>query len=421
MNIDGFSPATLALLPRNVVSALRSDMSPLKVLLVHNYYQQPGGEDRIFEAEGSLLESYGHPVIRYVARNEAFAGLRQAGVGLAAFWNTRVYLELERLIRAERPDVVHFHNTFPLISPAAYYACQALNVPVVQTLHNYRLVCPVAVLFREGRVCEECLGRSLAWPGILHGCYRNSRLATAVIAGMVAYHRSRGTWSRSVDRYIAYSHFAMTKFVEGGIPRERLAFKTNFVAPDPGFVPGGGDYALFVGRLAPEKGIHALLHAWRHLAGIPLRIVGDGPLGAEVQHFVADHFGSGVELVGRVDGPRVVDLIRGARFLIVPSLWPETFCRVVIEAFACGVPVLAARIGALAELVDPRENGFHFAPGDTEDMARVAERAWTHPKETAELARGARRTYLENYTAEANYPVLMRIYHEVLSYRGHTE
>jgi glycosyltransferase involved in cell wall biosynthesis len=175
----------------------------LRVLLVHNHYQQPGGEDRVFAAEGRLLETQGHRVSRYTVHNDQVKDLAPLALAKATVWNKTTWQELHTLIRGIRPEIVHLHNTFPLISPAAYYACQAANVPVVQTLHNYRLICPNALFLREGRVCEDCVGKTPPWPGILHACYRSSRAQTAVTVGMLTYHRWRKTWQEHVQVYLA--------------------------------------------------------------------------------------------------------------------------------------------------------------------------------------------------------------------------
>jgi glycosyltransferase involved in cell wall biosynthesis len=206
----------------------------MRVLLLHNHYQQPGGEDQVFAAERDLLEAHGHRVLQYTTHNDQLADMGRAGLVKAAVWNGAVYRELRALIRKEKLQVAHFHNTFVLISPAAYYAAQAEGVPVIQTLHNYRLLCPNALFFREGRVCEDCLGKTFPWPGIAHACYRESRPASGTVAAMLTTHRALGTWKRAVDLYIALTGFAREKFIEGGLPSEKIVVKPNFVHPDPG-------------------------------------------------------------------------------------------------------------------------------------------------------------------------------------------
>src|SRR5215218_10268668 len=259
------------------------EITSMKILLIHNEYQQPGGEDQVFAAEAKLLEDNGQRVLRYSVHNDQVAGMNLMTLAASTIWNRSSYHELRAVIHKERPQVAHFHNTLPLISPAGYYAAKAERVPVVQTLHNYRLLCPNALFFRDGHVCEDCQGKFVPWPGVLHACYRGSRPASAVVAAMLTTHRALRTWTEQVDVYIATTEFAREKFVQGGLPVEKLVVKPNFLhpAPTPGKVQG--DYALFVGRLSPEKGIGTLLAAWKRLrTRIPLKIVGDGPLAEEV-------------------------------------------------------------------------------------------------------------------------------------------
>ncbi|MGH1571176.1 glycosyltransferase family 4 protein [Methylobacterium sp. P31] len=256
---------------------------------------------------------------------------------------------------------MHFHNTFPLISPAAYYAASEAGTTVVQTLDNYRLVCVNALLFREGRVCEDCLGKTVAWSGIKHGCYRSSRAASAIVASMQVFHRAKGTWRDRVDAYIALNDASRRKFIVGGLPNERIAVKPNFLHIDPGQGAGSGDYALFVGRLSKEKGLPCLLDAWSRLEGrFPLKIVGDGPLRSLVEsHARADQ---SIEYLGPMSQEAVLQIVGEARLLIQPSECYETWPRVIVEAFAKGTPVLASNLGAMAEMVDHGRTGWLFSP-----------------------------------------------------------
>jgi glycosyltransferase involved in cell wall biosynthesis len=455
--------------------------------LLHNRYQQLGGEDGVFHAEKDLLTAAGHRVLEYVRDNDEIAayGLWQKGtLALRTVWAWDSYREIQALLRRERPDVAHFHNTFPLVSPAAYYACREAGVPVVQTLHNYRLLCPAATLQNDGRVCEECLGRSL-WRGVWRACYRDSRAATAATALMLSVHRWLGTWSKMVDCYIALTEFARAKFIEGGLPAEKIVVKPNFVHPDPmkgdqesevrsqesavgseesavrsqksgasnrhsAIVnpqspianhksqipnpespipnPQSPRYALFVGRLAPEKGVRTLLAAWRRLGnGIPLEIVGDGPLRAELEAQVSrlglsrvwrgKPAATSISFHGRLTPAHVIPLMKCARFLVFPSECYEGMPRTIIEAFACGVPVIASRLGAMQEIVEDGRTGLHFTPGDPEDLAAKVEWAWTHPNEMQEMGRAARAEYEFKYTAERNYQMLMDVYERVLGSR----
>ncbi|MFY9753896.1 MAG: glycosyltransferase [Candidatus Acidiferrales bacterium] len=393
----------------------------MKILIVHNAYQQLGGEDTVVAAEAQQLGASGHTVLRYSRHNDELDGstlLRSLKAGCETIWSSRSYHDFERLLAQEKPGVAHFHNTFPLISPSAYYACAKAGVPVVQTLHNYRLLCPSATFLRDGAVCELCLGRSMPWPGVLHACYRSSRAATATVAAMLAAHRAMKTWQTKVDVYIALSEFARRKFVEGGLPPERIVVKPNFVRTDPGSRCGRGEYALFVGRCSSEKGVNVLAEAWAALSNpISLQIVGDGPLLKEVETRLHQNACVSVTMPGRLSPGDVSSSMRSARFLVVPSICYENFPLVVAEAYACGVPVIASRLGALAEIVHDGRTGLHFTPGDPIDLAAKAQWAWDHPEEMKTMGRAARAEYEAKYTAERNCKLLLDIYDGVLA--GH--
>jgi glycosyltransferase involved in cell wall biosynthesis len=385
----------------------------MKILAVHNRYQRPGGEDQVFVDETALLEARDHRVLRYEVHNDQVEQVNRLTLAKDTVWNTSVYRELGALIRLERPDVVHFHNTLPLVSPAGYYAARAEGVPVIQTLHNYRLLCPVALFFRDGRVCEDCMGKAVPWPGVVHKCYRGSRAASGVIATMLTVHRALRTWTEMVDVYVALTEFAKSKFIEGGLPAGKIMVKPNFVAPDPGRGQGGGGYALFVGRLAPEKGTGTMLAAWDRLGTrIPLKIVGDGPLKDRVLGAAARQ--SNVEWLGHRPVADVHALMGKADMLIFPSQWYETFGRVVAEAFAAGTPVIAANIGAVAELVEHGRTGLKFRPGDPEDLVTQVEWALSHPAELRRMREEVRAEFEAKYTAESNYRTLMEIYEAAL-------
>jgi glycosyltransferase involved in cell wall biosynthesis len=388
-------------------------LSQMKILAVHNRYQRPGGEDQVFMDETALLEARNHRVLRYEVHNDQVEQVNRLTLAKDTVWNTSAYRELGALIRRERPDVVHFHNTLPLVSPAGYYAARAEGVPVIQTLHNYRLLCPVSLFFRDGRVCEDCMGKAVPWPGVVHKCYRGSRAASGVIATMLTVHRAMRTWTEMVDVYVALTEFARKKFIEGGLPAGKIVVKPNFVAPDPGRGQGGGGYALFVGRLAPEKGTGTMLAAWERLGTrIPLKIVGDGPLRDRVVGAATRQ--SHVEWLGHRPVEEVHALMGKADMLVFPSQWYETFGRVAVEAFAAGTPVIAANIGAVAELVEHGRTGLKFRPGDPEDLVTQVEWALSHPAELQSMREEVRAEFEAKYTAERNYRALMEIYESAL-------
>jgi len=279
----------------------------------------------------------------------------------------------------------------------------------VQSLHNPRILCPAATLYREGRVCEDCLGRDVPWPGVVHACYHNSRPQTAVVAGMIAIHRLLRTWQEQVDAYIAFTEFSRQKFITAGLPPERVFLKPHFLSADPGIREGTGNYALFMGRLAPEKGLGTLMRAWKDLRHIPLWICGEGPMEDDVRRIAEGN--PSIRALPRLSRCDCFHLTKGARFLVWPSEgYNETFGLVAIEAFACGTPVVASRLGAMSEIVEDGKTGLHFKAGSAEDLADKVEWAWSHPREMEMMGRAARAEYEGKYTAERNYQLLMDIY-----------
>jgi glycosyltransferase involved in cell wall biosynthesis len=386
----------------------------MKVLIVHNQYQHRGGEDVVREGEIRLLRRAGHEVLEYTRSNselEAARVFRYPRLVLETVWSARAHGDLRTLLLRDRPDLAHFHNTFPLISPSAYYACADAGVPVVQTLHNYRLLCPGAYFVREGKICEECPRHSFAWPGIVHACYHDSRLATATATAMLAVHHAGKTWQRKVTAFIALTRFAREKFLHARLPADRIFVKPNFVERDPGPKSDLGEYALYVGRCSVEKGVRLLLAAWRSLPfQIALKIAGDGPLREEIEREIQRDPSSRIEFVGYRSQSDICALMHRARFLIVPSVCFENFPQAVAESFACGLPALVAGHGAMAEIVADNTTGLHFQPANASDLAEKAAWAWTHPEEMAAMGRAARAEFERKYTPAAALRNLEAIY-----------
>lgn len=385
----------------------------MRILLCHNFYREPGGEDQVFADEAWLLESQGHEVIRYTRSNDDLESMGRWEAARRTLWNRQTVDEMRRLIRQKQPEVLHCHNTFPLLSPSIYTAANAAGVPVVQTLHNYRLLCPSALFLRDGRPCEDCLGKLLAWPGIVHRCYRRNRSATAVVAAMLAVHRWRGTWVRGVRQFIALSEFSRRKFIQGGLPAQRLAVKANFMRHDPGCGSGQGDYVIFVGRLAAEKGLETLLAAWRRLRKpLLLKIVGDGPLASQVQAAAASN--AGIEYLGRRSADEVLALLGEAQCLLLPSLCYENCPKTLIEAYAKGTPVVASRLGAVQEMVEHGRTGMLFEAGSADDLARSIEGVTATNTGLQAMRQAARNCYEQKYSTSGNYAALMDIYQRAL-------
>ena len=391
----------------------------LKILLVHNTYQQPGGEDVVFEQEHRLLLDAGHEVTTFNRSNwdaDSYGGLRVLSLAKRTVWASDTRSDVARILNEKKPDVVHIHNTFVMISPSIYSACYEAGVPVVQTLHNYRLLCPGATFFRNGKVCEDCVGGSL-WHSVEHRCYHKSLAATSVVALMLASHRVRGTWNREISCYIALSEFARSRFIAGGLPAEKIFVKPNFVHPDPAIPSGTRDYALFVGRLSPEKRVSTVLAAWNQLrCSIPILVIGGGPDRPQLEQQAAQDRLSNIRFLGQLPRAQTLAAINNARFLVFSSEWYENFPVTIAESFACSTPVICSRIGAMEEIVTDGRTGFHFTAGDSEDLARKVEWAWTHPDQMRAMGDECRQEYESKYTAAKNYPRLMEIYQWALQH-----
>lgn len=386
----------------------------MRVLLVHNRYQVRGGEDTAVDLECEMLSGAGFTVGLFEASNDEIAGASQMiKTALQVPYSFSARKLLSARIRAFRPDLVHVHNFFPALSPSIYDACRAARVPVVQTLHNYRLVCANALLFRDGRSCTECLGRTLLLPAIRHGCYRGSKAGSAAVAAMIGIHRVRRTWTDRVQRFIVLTQFARDLFAKyAHIPAEKIAVKPNS-APDPGVGTGAGGYALYIGRLSPEKGIETLLAAATEGEGLgmPLKIAGNGPLQAKVE---AQCIPGKIEYAGLQDPAGVRRMMLEARMLVIPSLWFEGLPMVVPEAFGAGLPIVASRLGALETLIEDGGNGLLAEPGDAASIAIAVRRIAGDRNFEQELRRRARATYEAVYHPAANLRRLKEIYEQAV-------
>jgi len=380
--------------------------APLRVLIAHNAYQQWGGEDSVVEAESALLTAHGHVVERYIRHNNDVGQLSLPQLALQTLWSPRTLADLADLKARFRPDVIHVHNTLPLLSPAVFWAAHRIGVPVVQTLHNFRWACPQAMFVREGKVCEDCLGR-VPWRGVMHACYRGSRAQTAVVAATLTLHKALGTPHKKVDRFIALNEFCRSKMIEAGLPADRIVIKPNFVdAPQQ---PQWTErvQGLYLGRLTAEKGVGHLMSAWPEVgAAQPLKVVGGGDLEARVRAT------AGVDYLGFKSAAEVAGILAGVAYMVVPSVWYEGFPRTIVEAYAAGVPVVASRIGSLAEVVVDGETGLLFNPGDEADLAAKLRWAESHPAEMVVMGRKARQLYEQRYSPDQNLRQLLDIYRD---------
>lgn len=386
-------------------------MKKLKILFVHNRYKTNGGEDTVLESERNLLSRFSHPTDLLLRHNRDIKNLPQKLKTAAQINYSRKSksLILDKICNF-RPDIVHVHNFFPLLTPSIYDACRNSGIPVVQTLHNFRTVCPGALLMAKGKICEICIKGS-PYHAVRHRCYRNSFFGSIIVAHMVAYHRRKNTWNHKVDKFIALTHFSKSKFVASGFSARKIAVKPNFYY-ESSTLPLTKEKrkgALFVGRLSREKGILTLLQAWEKL-DILLKIAGEGPM----MNYIKKYRLPNISALGSVSREEVSILMSNAAFLVMPSECYENFPLVLVEAFANGLPVVVPRLGSMAEIVENGITGIHFIPGSPISLAEKAQWMFNYPEECQRMGENARKVYEEKYTPENNYHQLIRIYEDVI-------
>ncbi|SDS27895.1 Glycosyltransferase involved in cell wall bisynthesis [Paenibacillaceae bacterium GAS479] len=395
----------------------------MKILLVHNYYQFKGGEDKVVQQEMSLLQEQGHDVYLYSVHNDQIkeqGKLKKVRTALESTWSLTEYRTIKKLLMDMKPDLVHVHNFFPLISPSIFYACNKVGIPVVQTLHNYRLLCPTATFLKDNKVCEECLTESLL-RSVKHGCYRNSQLQSLAVASMIKVNQIIGTWNYKVDKYIVLTEFAKKKFQQGGLPVRSLAVKPNFLKKNREFNyemiksdrPIPEDYILFVGRFSVEKGVANLIAAWNMLDRnhkLKLLLIGEGPEEDNIKK-IADP--QSVLFLGTKSTKDVLSYMKHAKYLSVPSTCYEGCPLTIIEALSVGTPVICSQIGALAEIIEPGVTGFHHCYNDPTELKKVLEEAIKYPF-YMKLRENAQNQFTAHYTEDVNYDQLIKIYHDVL-------
>ena len=376
-----------------------------------------GGEDTSRNTEIQLLRDRKHNVVSFEEDNNRIPKLSRLGLLRRTFWSQESYDQVRDLLKKINGDILYVENYLPLLSPAVYYAAASLNVAVIQRLQNYRQLCPKGTLLRDGKICEECIHKKIKWPSVRYGCYRNSRLTTASVAGMLFYHQTKGTWQKKVDRYIATTSFSRDKLIEGGLPAEKISIKPNFIYPDP--KPSTSTErkgALFIGRLYPEKGIDDLLKAWRGLKHpTHLTIAGDGILADQVKEACRQN--PNIQYLGLIDRETIFDLLKKVQFLVFPSIWYEGQPLTILEAFATGTPVIAHDLGAMSSLIKPNINGLHTAAPTADALVETINWATTHKEEMLAMGHGARADYEKNYSADVNYTCLVNIFSEAIHHR----
>jgi glycosyltransferase involved in cell wall biosynthesis len=399
----------------------------MRVLVLHNHYREPGGEDVVARSECDLLRRQGVQVAEVEFEQET---VRDPAIGdlvhltRSAVWSRDSYDRVLRLCNQFRPDLAHVHNFWMKLSPSVHAACHDAGVPTVQTLHNFRLLCGNALLFREGHICEDCVGKS-PWRGVAHRCYRDSWLASGAVATMIAINRWRRTWQKDVDAFIALSEHSRTRFVAGSIPQDKIFVKPNFAQEPSGVAgpPSTSKIIVFAGRLSQEKGLTTLLTAWARAQlqdKGQLLLIGDGPerlsleqhaatLGLSPQHVIFS---------GHKSHDEVLDLIGKSRALVLPSICYESFGLIIVEALACGRPAIVSDIGALSEIVHDRGVGLTFRAGDEAALAANLKSMLMDDGLADSLGHKARSEYSAKYTPDRNYEMLMRIYRFAIEQKG---
>jgi len=381
---------------------------PGTVLVAHTRYQLRGGEDIGFETEVDAMRSLGWRVETVESSNFEVEKSSQLTIARQAIWNSDWGQKIRQKVDEVKPDVFHVHNFFPMMSPAVHWAAHGKGVGVVQTLHNYRLGCLNGMYMREGRICMDCFGK-LPVKGVVKKCYRNSRAGSAVVLGMVGFHRMVKTWQTQVDVFICHTESTRRLHVGAGVPTEKLMTKPTVLHPDPGFSPGGGDYCMFAGRFSPEKGITSLLKAWQLAPDLPnLILAGGGPLEPEIREIAAHD--PRIKLTGHLQKPEVTELMRNAKALIFPSEWYEPFGLVILEAIACGTPVVSSEIGAPRDILGEGPHAEYFEMGVPDEIAAATRRILDESVPMPIRRQSARARFVSDFSTIANMTRLAEIY-----------
>jgi len=390
----------------------------MRILLVHNYTEgfATGGEGRVFEDEAQILEQNGHDVYKLFCSNSEATEANLFGKAKAfwyAPWSPDGYARVNRAIREHKPDIVHIHNFFLVLSPSIFQAAKDNDVPVVVTLHNYRLVSPCSLLLRNGEICELCVGRN-PWRILMYRCYRNNFLYSLLRYRFYYQSQKRYNWLSGIDRFIALTDFGKQMYVRGKLPAHKIRVKSNSIK-DPlhgenPTKPGHG--ALFIGTITPEKGVCHLVDAWRKI-DYPLDFFGDGSLRKKLENIASER----MTFHGVVSRDEISEKLKQCAFLVMPSICFEGLPLVLLEAMAAGRPAVASRLGAMAHVVEDGVTGLLFEPGNTVDMREKINMMISNPSLCEQYGAAARRRYLDLYTPEITYRNLMKIYTEVLSER----
>lgn len=389
-------------------------MKKQKVLMAHNYYQVPGGEDTVFHNEVNMLEKNGHKVIKYTRYNDEIKGgvLSKLKLGIDTIFSLKTYKEVKKLIDENDIDVVHVHNTLPLISPSIYYAARAKKVPVVQTIHNFRLLCPGATFTRNGEICEDCVSKGLE-QSLKHKCYRGSLAQTFIMYAMLKFHRIIGTYNKI--NYITLTEFNKNKLSSLVKDENKIRVKPNFVEKNDKVERVLEDYFVYIGRLDEIKGINFLVEAWTEIdKNIDLYVIGTGPEEKKVKNFIEENNITNIKLLGFMKREEAFKIIQKSRAIIVPSKWYEGFPMTIAESFSLGVPVIGSNIGNIESIIDDRTSGLLFEMDNKKSLKKIVENTFYNKEESKLLGENAYKAFKEKYTDIENYKNLKEIYIELV-------
>ena len=389
----------------------------MKILQVHNFYQTPGGEDSVVRAEKELLESKGHSIIPYYRHNDEIKNYdftEKIKFFRDTVYSKGAFSRLGELADKEKPDVAHIHNVFPLISPSAYYTLRSRKIPIVQTVHNYRFLCPNGFFYTKGAICRRC-ARGNTLHCLFNRCYKDSFLLSGLYAMVFLVHRRRNSFLKNVDIFIVLNNFTMELLVGNGFPPDRIKVVGNFLPVDnTTSCYEKEDYAVFMGRLSSEKGIMTLLEAFLKTGPIKLKIAGTGILEKRIREYIKEKGMEQVEMMGFVSGNEKRELLRKAKASIIPSEWYENFPMSAVESLSVGTPVIASRIGGLSELIEDGLNGLLFNPGDSDELAEKIKHVFVDRDKSIAMGAYAYKRAKELYSPEIHYNKLMETYKEAI-------
>jgi glycosyltransferase involved in cell wall biosynthesis len=380
----------------------------MKILQVHNKYIKRGGEESVIDEEKRVLQDNGHSVIQFIKNSKEIDGLTKfelAGLFFNQRRSTKIKNEFQQLITIEPPDVCHVHNVYPLITPVVYEVCQAMEIPVVQTLHNYKMICTSSLLFREGEVCEKCMSKSL-YNSIKHKCYKNSYIATGIQADSIQYHRGKQTWNKAISRYVCLTEFQRGKLVEGGMDFDKMVVKPNFLQ-NIDYAASEGNYFLFVGRLDKAKGLDFLIELFKRNTTSQFKLIGECDDPSIFSEF------NNVEYLGPQERSSVQEYIAESKAIIFPSKYYEGMPMVILEAFSFGKPVVAHNIGAMSSMINHEVNGLKFE--NVVEFDQAIQRLEVDDELYKKTSGNALKDFEQNYNAQKGYENLINLYNEVIA------